>query len=290
MSSFEKALESRVLVCDGAMGTMLYAQGAFVNRSFDELNVTRPELVAGVHRAYVDAGVDVIETNTFGANRVKLESFGLADQLPALNAAGVALARQAAGSDVFVAGALGPLGLPVEPHGQTTLVDAGRYFREQAEALMSSGVDLFVLETFRSVDELAAAVSAVRAVSPLPIVAELTITDTGEAPDGVPPEAFGPRLVDVGATVVGVNCGAGAAGMLEAVERLRSVTTAPLAAQPNAGLPRQVEGRSMYMSSPEYLASYARRFASLGVRLVGGCCGTTPEHVRQIASALPQPV
>ena len=137
MSSFERALESRVLVCDGAMGTMLYAQGAFVNRSFDELNVTRPELVAGVHRAYVDAGVDVIETNTFGANRVKLESFGLADQLPALNAAGVALARQAAGSDVFVAGALGPLGLPVEPHGQTTLVDAGRYFREQAEALMA---------------------------------------------------------------------------------------------------------------------------------------------------------
>ena len=132
--------------------------------------------------------------------------------------------------------------------------------------------------------------SAVRALSQLPIVAELTITDTGEAPDGVPPEAFGPRLVDVGATVVGVNCGAGAAGMLEAVERLRSVTTAPLAAQPNTGLPRQVEGRSMYMSSPEYLASYARRFASLGVRLVGGCCGTTPEHVRQIASALPQPV
>ncbi len=286
MSPFEKALESKVLVCDGAMGTMLYAQGAFVNRSFDELNVTQPDLVTGVHRAYIEAGVDVIETNTFGANRVKLESFGLADQLSVLNAAGVSLARQAAGPDVFVAGALGPLGLPVEPLGHTTLADARRHFGEQAEVLAASGVDLFVLETFRSVDELVAGVSAVRAVSQLPIVAELTINEAGDAPDGVSPEAFGPRLVDVGATVVGANCGIGVAGMLEVIEQLRAVTTVPLAAQPNAGLPRQVEGRSMYMSSPDYLASYARRFANLGVRLVGGCCGTTPEHVRQIAAAL----
>ena len=289
MQTFLEAIENRVLVCDGAMGTMLYAHGAFVNRSFDELNIARPDLVADVHRAYAEAGADVIETNTFGANRVKLESFGLADQLAAVNAAGVALARQAAGPDVYVAGALGPLGLPVERGGQTTLVEAGGHFREQAGALASAGVDLFVLETFRSVDELVAGVSAVRAVSQLPIVAEMTITDTGDAPDGVPPERFGPRLVDVGATVVGVNCGSGAAGMLEALERLRAVTTVPLAAQPNAGVPRQVEGRTMCMSSPDYLASYARRFAGLGARLVGGCCGTTPEHVRQIASAFLQP-
>ena len=289
MLSFTEAIENRVLVCDGAMGTMLYERGAFVNRSFDELNLARPELVADVHRAYVAAGADVLETNTFGANRLKLDGFGLAEQLPVLNAAGVRLARQAAGPDVYVAGSLGPLGVPIEPHGSTTQEDAGRYFREQAEALSESEVDLFVLETFRSVDELVTGVSAVRAVSDLPIVAQMTIGEDGHAPDGTSPEAFGPRIVEAGATVVGVNCGSGVAGMLEAVERLHAATTAPLAAQPNAGLPRQVEGRMIHMSSPDYLASYARRFAAVGVRLVGGCCGTTPEHVRQIATTVLQP-
>ena len=288
MLSFLDALEERVVVCDGAMGTMLFAQGVFVNRSFDELNLTRPELVTGIHRAYVDAGADVVETNTFGANRPKLDGFGLADRLSEINAAGVELAKGASGGEAYVAGALGPLGVAMAPQGYTTAAEAESHFREQAEALAAAGIDLWVLETFRSVDELVAAVTAVRTVRHLPIVAQVAMSGSGELPDGVAPAAFCSRLIDAGASVLGVNCGA-ASAMLDAVERLHSVTTAPLAAQPNAGVPRQVEGRTMYMSSPDYLASYARRFARLGVRVVGGCCGTTPGHVHRIALSLLQP-
>ncbi len=289
MSPFLNSIANRVLVCDGAMGSLLYERGAFVNRAFEELNLTRPELVEEVHRAYVEAGADVLETNTFGANRVRLQGFGLADKVADLNRAGVNIARAVAGSGVYVAGAVGPLGLSFEASDATTHAEATRHFREQAEALSEAGVDLFMLETFRSVDELVAAVTAVLSVSDHPVVAQMTINDRGEAPDGVPPELFARRLLDAGASVVGVNCGSGAASMLETIERLQATTTAPLAAQPSAGPPREVEGRTLNMSSPDYLASYARRFARSGVRLVGGCCGTTPTHIQQIARAVLQP-
>lgn len=289
MQSFSEAIHDRVLVCDGAMGTMLYGEGVFVNRSFDALNLSDPDLVERIHCAYRDAGADVLETNTFGANRPRLESFGLADELTALNVAGVRLARRAAGSDRYVAGAMGPLGVVVDPDNQTVQREAEASFREQAIALAEGGVDLFVLETFRSVDEVSAAIRAVRSVSTLPVVAQMTTGESGHTPDGMAPERFAARLVAEGASVVGVNCGAGPVAMLETVERLHAATSVPLAAQPNAGLPRQVEGRTMYMSSPEYLASYARRFVRLGVRLVGGCCGTTPDHIREIASVTTQP-
>ncbi len=286
---FAEAIADRVLVCDGAMGTMLYAGGAFVNRPFDELNLTNPELVASVHRSYGEAGATVIETNTFGANRPKLETCGLEDQLAAINRAGVQLARDAVGQHVYVAGALGPMGVPSAPGSQAAFDEAARCVREQAEVLADARVDLFMLETYRSVDELVAAVTAVRLTTDLPVVAQMTTAEDGNAPDGVSPEAFASRLVDAGATVVGVNCGCGPAQMMETVQRLSAATSAPLAAQPNAGSPRQVEGRTMYLSSPEFVASYARRFIGLGVRLVGGCCGTSPEHIRRVASTALQP-
>ena len=286
LAPFLDDIRARVLVCDGAMGTMLYTRGVFVNRSFEELNLSQPELVAEVHRAYLEAGADVLETNTFGANDLKLRNFGLADQVGPLNAAGARLARAAAGEAAHVAGAIGPLGVRLAPRGRTSVADAERAFRAQATALVDGGVDLFVLETFRDTDELAAAIRAVRAASGLPIVAQMTTSETGAADDGASPEAFAPVLEASGATLVGVNCSAGPAPMLEAIEWLARVSTVPLAAQPNAGMPRQVEGRTLYLSSPEFVASYARRFVERGVRLVGGCCGTTPEHIRHIKAAV----
>jgi homocysteine S-methyltransferase len=256
-----------VLVCDGAMGTLLYAQGVFINRCFDSLNLTDPERVTAVHLDYVRAGADVIETNTFGANRVKLQAFGLADQIREINTAGARLARRAAGDRVYVAGAMGPLGLRIEPWGKTASDEAEAYFREQAQALVDGGVDL-------------------RGVCALPIVAQMTIEDEGNSLDGTPPEQFVPALQAAGSDVIGINCGIGPAHMLEALERMATLTSARLSAQPNAGRPRDIEGRTLYLTSPEYMASYARRFLACRVRLVGGCCGTTPEHISQIKAAV----
>ncbi len=270
------------------MGTMLYGKGVFINRCFESLNLSQPALVGDVHRQYLAAGADVIETNTFGASRVKLRGFGLGDQVHAINLAGARLAREAAGETAYVAGAIGPLGVRIEPWGKTGVDEARGYFREQVAALVEGGVDLLMLETFRDWNEAAAAVDAVRSVCALPIVALVTTEEDGNSLDGTPPEQFGPALVARGANVVGVNCSVGPAPMLETVERLAAVCDAPLSAQPNAGKPRDIEGRNIYLCSPEYMASYARRFIASGVRLVGGCCGTTPEHIRQIAQAVKQ--
>ncbi|MGE5243382.1 MAG: bifunctional homocysteine S-methyltransferase/methylenetetrahydrofolate reductase [Betaproteobacteria bacterium] len=286
MSGFMEAVTARVLVCDGAMGTMLYAKGVFINKSFDALNLAQPDLVAEVHQEYVRAGADVVETNTFGANRIKLGSFGLADKLHAINVQGARIARHAAREQAYVAGAIGPLGIRIEPWGKTGVDEAREHFREQAQALVEGGVDLFVLETFRDVNELGAAIDAVRSVSDLPIVAQMTTEEDGSTIDGTPPERFAPELERRGATLIGVNCSIGPAPMLETVERMAAVTRLKLSAQPNAGKPRDVEGRNIYLCSPEYMASYARRFILHNVRLVGGCCGTTPEHIRQIKAAV----
>jgi len=283
---FLAELENRVLVCDGATGTMLYAKGIFLNRSFDELNVTQPDLVAEVHQAYVRAGADVIETNTFGANRVKLGAFGLGDKTRALNVQGARIARHAARDQVYVAGAIGPLGIRIEPWGKTGVDEAEAPFTEQAAALLEGSVDLFVLETFRDLNEIGAAIRAVRSLCTLPIVAQMTTEEDGNTRDGGTPEAFVPELERLGAQVVGLNCSVGPAAMLDTIERMARVATVRLSAQPNAGRPREVEGRNLYLCSPEYMASYARRFISSGVRLVGGCCGTTPEHIRHIKAAV----
>jgi methionine synthase / methylenetetrahydrofolate reductase(NADPH) len=283
---FREALDQRVLVCDGAMGTMLYGKGIFLNRSFDELNLTQPDLVAEIHQAYVRAGADVIETNTFGANRVKLAAFGLAERTHAINAAGARIARHAARDQVFVAGAIGPMGIRVEPWGKTGVDEAEDILRQQARALVEGGVDLFILETFRDVNEMGAAIRAVRSVCDLPIVAQMTTEEDGNSLDGVAPETFVPELEQRGADVVGLNCSVGPAAMLETIERMSRVAHVRLSAQPNAGRPREIEGRNIYLCSPDYMASYARRFINSGVRLVGGCCGTTPEHIRAIKAAV----
>src|SRR5437899_3553465 len=286
LKAFKEAIEERILVCDGAMGTMLYAKGVFINKSFDALNLTEPDLVLGVHKEYVRAGADVIETNTFGANRIKLGSFGIADKLHAINEQAARIARQAAGDRAYVAGAIGPLGIRIEPWGKTGVDEARDYFREQAQALADGGVDVFILETFRDLNEMGAAIDAVRAVSDLPIVAQMTTEEDGNTLDGTPPEKFAPELERRGATLVGVNCAVGPAPMLDTIERIAAVTPLKLSAQPNAGKPRDVEGRNIYLCSPEYMASYARRFILHNVRVVGGCCGTTPDHIRQIKTAV----
>jgi homocysteine S-methyltransferase len=286
LKPFSEELARRVLVCDGAMGTMLYAKGIFLNRSFDELNLTQPDLVAEVHLAYVRAGADVIETNTFGANRVKLTPFGLGDRVKTINVQGARIARHAAREQAYVAGSIGPLGIRIEPWGKTGVDEAEAYFREQVAGLLEGGVDLFVLETFHDLNEIAAAIRAVRGLSDLPIVAQVTTEEDGNTLDGMAPEAFVPQLDALGANVIGVNCSVGPAGMLETIERMARVAHGPMSAQPNAGRPREIEGRNIYLSSPEYMASYARRFVNNGVRLVGGCCGTTPEHIRHIKAAV----
>src|SRR6266516_3620622 len=286
LSPFLEALEERVLVCDGAMGTMLYAKGIFINKSFDALNVTQPDLVAEVHQEYVRAGADIVETNTFCANRIKLGAFGLADKLHAINAQGARIARHAADDRAYVAGAIGPLGIRIEPWGKTGTDEAREYFREQAAALAEGGVDLFILETFRDLNEIGAAIDAVRSLSDLPLVAQMTTEEDGNTLDGTPPERFAPELQKRGATVIGVNCAVGPGPMLETIERMEAVTDLSLSAQPNAGKPRDVEGRNIYLCSPEYMASYARRFVQHRVRIVGGSRGTTPEHIRQMKTAV----
>jgi len=270
------------------MGTMLYGKGVFINRCFESLNLSQPGLVVDVHGEYLKAGADVIETNTFGANRMKLRAFGLGDQVHAINLTGAILAREAvekSKAEAYVAGAIGPLGVRVEPWGRTGVDEAQELFGEQARALVDGEVDLFVLETFRDLNEIGAAIAAVRGMCDLPIVAQMTTEEDGASLDGAPPEQFAPELIRRGANVVGVNCSVGPAPMLETVERIADIVEVWLSAQPNAGKPRDIEGRNLYLCSPEYMASYARRFIACGVRLVGGCCGTTPDHIRQIALA-----
>jgi homocysteine S-methyltransferase len=274
--------DGRVHVLDGAMGTMLYGRGVFVHVCYDQLNLTQPELVREIHAEYVAAGADVIETNTFGANPVKLSSHGLEDDTEAINAAAARLAREAAGDRVSVVGAMGPLGIRIEPFGPTARDEAEGYFARQTLGLLAGGVDGFILETFADLEELLAAYRAVRTASDLPVIAQMTITDGGKTGYGTDVEAIARQLDEAGADVIGLNCAVGPAGMLDAIERMAAVTQRPLSAQPNAGLPRDVGDRKMYLASPEYMARYARRFIEVGARFVGGCCGTTPEHIKKI--------
>ncbi|HSR14675.1 MAG TPA: bifunctional homocysteine S-methyltransferase/methylenetetrahydrofolate reductase, partial [Gemmatimonadales bacterium] len=275
--------DDRVHVVDGAMGTMLYARGAYLNVCYDELNLKEPGLIRDIHRAYVKAGAELIETNTFGANPRKLAQHGLADETEAINRAAAELAREAAGTRAFVLGAIGPLGVRIEPFGETGVDEAEADFRRQAVGLLEGGVHGFMLETFSDVNEIRAAVTAVRSICDLPVFAQMTIGQDGRTAYGTAPAVFGPELEAMGVDAIGINCSVGPQGVLEAIEQLAAVTDLPLTAQPNAGLPREVGDRKMYMASPEYVASYARRMVEAGARFVGGCCGTTPEHIKAIA-------
>src|SRR5271167_1207099 len=285
---FIERLQRSPVLCDGAMGTLLYAKGIFINRCYDELNVSQPELIHAAHHDYLQASAEIIETNTFGGNSFRLARHSLADRVRDINLAGAHVARDAAKSfDVWVAGSIGPLGVRIEPLGKTSLEEARNAFREQVAALVEGGVDLLMLETFGYLEELHQAILAARDVNPkIPVVAHVTIDEDGNCLDGSTPETFTPRLEEWGADVIGCNCSVGPVAMLDAVERMRLATSLPLAAQPNAGMPRSVEGRNIYLCSPEYMASYARKFVAAGARIVGGCCGTTPDHIRVMKSAL----
>lgn len=287
-ADFLARLKQSPVLCDGAMGTLLYAKGIFINRSYDELNVSQPDLIRAIHHEYLQAGAEIIETNTFGANSFRLARHSIADKVSEINHAGARLAREAAKSfDVWVAGSVGPLGSRIEPLGKTSFGEARESFREQIAALSDGGVDLLILETFGYLEEIHQAILAARDVNPsLPIIAQVTIDEDGNCLDGSDPETFAPKLAEWGAEVIGCNCSVGPVAMLEAMERVRAVTSLPLAAQPNAGIPRSVDGRNIYLCSPEYMASYARKFVAAGVRVVGGCCGTTPDHIRKMKGAL----
>jgi methionine synthase / methylenetetrahydrofolate reductase (NADH) len=276
--------DGRVHLFDGAMGTMLYAKGVFINVCYDELNLRAPDLVRDIHRAYVKAGAEILETNTFGANPVKLGHYGLAEETAAINRRAAELALEAAGARARVVGAIGPLGIRLEPFGETSRLEAFEFFKAQALGLLQGGVHGFVLETFSDLDEIHEALRAVRAVCALPVFAQMTIQEDGATAYGSDPEAVARALDAFGADVIGLNCSVGPQGVLEAIERMARVTGRPLSAQPNAGLPRQVGDRKIYLASPEYTGEYAKRLVEAGARFVGGCCGTTPEHIKAVAA------
>jgi homocysteine S-methyltransferase len=283
---FREQLSRRVIVADGAMGTMLYSRGVFINRCFDELNLSQPDLVRQIHQEYVKAGAEILETNTFGANRARLSAFGVAEKLKAINQAGVRLAREAAGEGAFVAGAIGPLGVRIEPLGPTSFTEARGIFREQAEALIEAGADLLILETFGNLDELREAVLAAREAGgdSIPIVAQVTIDDFGHLPGGTDTETFTREMNSWPVDAIGLNCSVGPKATLETIELMMQHSSKPMSAMPNAGLPTRVEGRNIYLCSPEYMAQYARRLLWAGVKIIGGCCGTTPDHIKLIRS------
>lgn len=278
---------AQVIVFDGAMGTMLYAKGVFINQCYDELVLRSPELVREVHAGYVQAGADVIETNTFGANRAKLGPFGLDTQVATVNRRAAHVAREAAGEQRLVAGAVGPLGVRLEPYGPTSRDEARDMFREQMQALADGGADCFVLETFADLEELEQAVLAARDVdAAMPIIAQATVGPELRTAYGASPEDVARALDKWGVDIIGLNCSVGPQTILEAIERMAAVTTRKLSAQPNAGMPRAVGGRSMYMASPEYMATYARHLVQAGAKIVGGCCGTTPEHIKAMVEGV----
>ncbi len=287
MPTFQDLLaDSRPHLFDGAMGTMLYSKGVFINRCYDELNLVDPDLIKGIHREYVRAGAELLETNSFGANRAKLAQYGLDASIGAINEAAARLAREAAAGRALVGGSMGPLGIRVEPYGPTSLADARAIFREQAEGLAAGGVDFFVLETFSDLQEIHQALLGVRDACDLPVIAQMTVQEDGTTSYGTAAELCAARLDEWGADAIGLNCSVGPAVILEALERIAQVTTRKLAAQPNAGMPREISGRKMYMASPEYMATFAQRLARAGVKFIGGCCGTTPEHIKRMGDAI----
>lgn len=281
------------ILADGAMGTMLNQRGIGFDQCFDALNLTDPALVADVHRAYIEAGAQIIQTNTFGANRFKLNEHDLGDQLEAINRAGVELARRvvmASFKKVLVAGDVGPLGVRLSPFGRVQLEEARQVFAEQIVALCQAGVDLIILETMSDLYEMREAIEAARQVCELPIVASMTFTRDDRTLLGDSPTNVAMSLHESGADVIGVNCSGGPAQILRILgEMHQAVPEARLSAMPNAGWPERVGGRIMYPASPDYFSDYARALRKVGACLIGGCCGTTPNHIAGMREALSKP-
>jgi len=294
MAKFADIFLSRPVLADGAMGTVLYARGIFINRCYDELNLSDANLILSIHEEYLQAGAEILETNTFGANRFRLARHGLAGKVAEINTAGVRLARQAVNhlkekqaGDAWVAGSIGPLGVRLEPLGKTGLDEARAAFAEQISALAGAGADMLIIETMPALNEAREALTAAREMAPhLPVLVMVTVDDESNCLDGASPAQAAARLTEWGADAIGVNCSTGPATVLTAIEAMRAATTLPLAAMPNAGMPRAVEGRNIYLCSPEYMASFARKAIAAGAQIVGGCCGTTPNHIRAMRSAM----
>ena len=294
MTRFAELFADRPVLADGAMGTVLYARGVATSRCIDELSLTDPNLILAVHEEYLQAGAEILETNTFGANRFRLMRHGLGDKVAAINTAGVRIARQAIdrlkekhAGEAWVAGAVGPLGVRLEPLGKTGLDEARAAFAEQIAVLAENGVDLLIIETMPAMNEAREALEAARSVAPhLPVLVMVTVDDESECLDGSSSAQAAALLTEWGASAVGVNCSTGPATVLTAIESMRPATSLPIAAMPNAGLPRAVEGRNIYLCSPEYMASFARKAVAAGAQIVGGCCGTTPNHIRAMRAAI----
>jgi homocysteine S-methyltransferase len=288
MKNFREILDGDgVFVFDGAVGTRLYDKGVYINRSYDELNLTQPDLVREVHAEYVKAGADIIETNTFGATRHRLQAYGLENQLREINVAGVKLAREAARENVFIAGAIGPLDLRIEPYGPTSFDEAKAMFAEQISALLEGGVDLFLLETFSDLSEIEQAIKSSQRTFRF---ADYRADDDCHGRQNHLRRGRGnfsrKSSTNTARMSSALNCGVGPTHILTALERMRGATTKRLSAQPNAGLPRDVQGRQFYMCSPEYMSKFAKRFIKAGATFIGGCCGTTPQHIKLISDAV----
>ncbi len=285
MSIIER-MQSAPVVFDGAMGTIIYSRGVFINRCFDEVCLTDPDLVRSVHAEYISAGADVIETNTFGANRIWLRGYGLAEKTVDINLAGARLAREAAGDDVYVAGSVGPCLRAGQILTAEHTEDVRAAYKECTQALAEGGVDFILLETFTNIDELLLAASVAVETS-LPVIALFTVDASGETAQGRKVEDIVPRLskcehIDA----IGMNCGTGPAPLYRAAEKAIPLTSKPFILMPNAGLPQEIEGRMLYLATPEYFTSYAKKFIELGASGVGGCCGTTPDHIRDAARTI----
>jgi homocysteine S-methyltransferase len=277
--------EMPVVVIDGGMGTSLYDRGTFINQSFDGVNLTNPTVVYEIHREFIDAGADIIETNSFGANRMKLTPYGLEDKVYEINSKATEIALKASNDEVYVAGDIGPLGHNIRPLGNITEEEAFNYFKEQAKGLIDGGVHLIILETFTYLNELGIAVKAIKSLTDLPVFALVTVNEDGATLIGTEPNTYIPIMESWQIDVVGVNCSVGPHAMLTAVEKIMKVATLPVIAEPNAGIPRNFEGRNIYLCSPEYIATYAQRYIELGVKIVGGCCGTKGIHIKAISNA-----
>src|SRR3984957_3094435 len=294
MTQFADIFANRPVLADGAMGTVLYARGIFINRCYDDLNLSDPGLILSIHEEYLQAGAEILETNTFGANKFRLTRHGLASKVAEINTAGVKLARQAVehlkekqAGTAYVAGSIGPLGVRLEPLGKIGLDEARAAFAEQIRALADAGVDMLIIETMPALNEAREALLAAEETAPdLPVLVMVTVDDESNCLDGSSPQQAAALLTEWGAGAIGVNCSTGPSTVLTAIEAMRSTTTLPLAAMPNAGMPRAIEGRNIYLCSPEYMASFARKAIAAGAQFVGGCCGTTPNHIRAMRSAM----
>lgn len=297
----EQMFGRRTVLCDGAMGTSLHVRGISIDRCCDELNLSNPEMVRSIQEEYLQAGAEIIETNTFGASAFRLERYGLRDRVQAINEAGVRIARQAIAQAAekqtgiaYVAGSVGPLGVQLESRGKTGLDEAQAVYREQIRALAAGGpgvgADLLIIETMMSLAQAEQAVLAAHAAAPdLPVMVMMTVDEQRNCLDGSLPEVAAARITSWGADAVGVNCSVGPAMVLSALECMAAATNLPLVAMPNAGMPRRVDGHNVYLCSPEYMARFARQFTKAGAQFIGGCCGTTSEHIRAMKSALRAP-